>query len=243
MCIRDRIRALSRTLRYWSADERNTGLPAIAGYILANRVLWTCVAALLFAATFALFKTERTGTSKSRWARKTKTATQALHAAPRLSTPVTVPRVTPVFGAKTYWHQFAKQLRFDTLGVLKSVPFLVMLAFGMANFIPSALFNQNMYDTGIYPVTSQMLSALQNSFSFLLVFICLLYTSSCRRAPARPAPAFASATTPCPAGSTFMAVTNGARQLPAVPTHLTRWSSARARWARWRPLHKDWRAS
>lgn len=170
------IRALSRTLRYWSADERNTGLPAIAGYILANRVLWTCVAALLFAATFALFKTERTGTSKSRWARKTKTATQALHAAPRLSTPVTVPRVTPVFGAKTYWHQFAKQLRFDTLGVLKSVPFLVMLAFGMANFIPSALFNQNMYDTGIYPVTSQMLSALQNSFSFLLVFIVLFYS-------------------------------------------------------------------
>ena len=169
-------RALSRTLRYWSAEERNSGLPAIAGYILGNRVLWTGVAALLFAATFALFKTERTGTSKSRWARKKKMGTQVLHAAPRLSTPVIVPRVTPVFGAKTYWHQFSKQLRFDTLGVLKSVPFLVMLAFGMANFIPTALFNQNMYDTGIYPVTSQMLSALQNSFSFLLVFIVLFYS-------------------------------------------------------------------
>ena len=122
------------------------------------------------------FKTERTGTSKSRWSRKAKGATQAPQAAPRPSTAVAVPRVTPEFGARTYWHQFAKQLRFDTLGVLKSVPFLVMLAFGMANFIPSALFNQNMYDTGIYPVTSQMLSALQNSFSFLLVFIVLFYS-------------------------------------------------------------------
>src|SRR5690606_27650044 len=28
------IRALSRTIRYWSAEERNTGLPAIGGYIL-----------------------------------------------------------------------------------------------------------------------------------------------------------------------------------------------------------------
>ena len=155
------MRALSRTLRYWSAEERNSGLPAFAGYILANRALWTGVAALLFAATFALFKTERTGTGKSRWLRKTKVAAQAAHDAPRVPTVVMVPRVTPVFGAKTYWHQFSKQLRFDTLGVLKSVPFLVMLAFGMANFIPSALLNQNLYGTGIYPVTSQMLSALQ----------------------------------------------------------------------------------
>ena len=131
---------------------------------------------MLFAATFALFKTERTGTGKSRWLRKTKVAAQAAHDAPRVPTVVMVPRVTPVFGAKTYWHQFSKQLRFDTLGVLKSVPFLVMLAFGMANFIPSALFNQNMYDTGIYPVTSQMLSALQGSFSFLLIFIVLFYS-------------------------------------------------------------------
>ena len=169
------VRALSRTLRYWSAEERNTGLPAIAGYILANRALWTGVAVLLFAATFALFKTERTGTSKSRWSRKSKGASQAVQDGVRVTT-VHLPRVTPVFGARTYWHQFSKQLRFDTFGVLKSVPFLVMLAFGMANFIPSALFNQNFYDTGIYPVTSQMLSSLQGSFSFLLIFIVLFYS-------------------------------------------------------------------
>ena len=170
------LRALSRTLRYWSAEERNTGLPAIAGYILANRALWTGVALLLFTATFALFKTERTGTSKSRWSRKSKPAARAALDRSGTRTVVAVPRVTPVFGATTHWHQFSRQLRFDTLGVLKSVPFLVMLAFGMANFIPSALFNQNMYDTGIYPVTSQMLSSLQGSFSFLLIFIVLFYS-------------------------------------------------------------------
>ncbi|RZA35710.1 MAG: hypothetical protein EOP92_09105 [Lysobacteraceae bacterium] len=170
------VRALSRTLRYWSAEERNTGVPAIAGYILANRLLWTGVAAILFAATLALFKTERTGTSKNRWTRKAKAASPLPHDNGRAPATASVPRIMPVFGARTYWHQFLKQLRFETLGVLKSVPFLVMLAFGMANFIPSALFNQSMYDTGIYPVTSQMLSSLQGSFSFLLIFIVLFYS-------------------------------------------------------------------
>ena len=167
------VRSLSRTLRYWSAEERNTGLPAFAGYILANRILWTSVAALLFAATFALFKTERAGTAKSRRSRAR--AAQAMDAATPSSASATVPRVTPDFGADTYWRQFSRQLRFDTFGVFRSVPFLVMLAFGMANFIPSALLRQSMYDTGIYPVTSQMLSALQGSFSFLLIIIVLFY--------------------------------------------------------------------
>ena len=169
------VRSLSRTLRYWSAEERNTGLPAVAGYILANRILWTGVAALLFAATFALFKTERAGTAKGRRSRAG--AAHATDVATSSPTPlVAVSRVTPGFGAATYWHQFSRQLRFDTFGVLRSVPFLVMLAFGMANFIPTALLNQSLYETGIYPVTSQMLSALQGSFSFLLIFIVLFYS-------------------------------------------------------------------
>ena len=86
-----------------------------------------------------------------------------------------VPKIAPEFGAGSSWRQFLRQVRFDTFGVFRSVPFLVMLAFGMANFIPSALLRQSMYDTGIYPVTSQMLSALQGSFSFLLIIIVLFY--------------------------------------------------------------------
>ncbi|MEO6103453.1 MAG: ABC transporter permease subunit, partial [Pseudoxanthomonas sp.] len=172
------VRALSRTIRYWSSEERNIGLPAVAGYILANRALWTGVAALLFAATFALFKTERTGTAKGRWTRKAKAKaiSTVAHDSMRPHTTANVPRTTPVFSARTYRLQFWKQLRFDTSGVLRSVPFLVMLAFGMANFIPTALFNESYYGTGIYPLTSQMLSALRGSFSFLLIFIVLFYS-------------------------------------------------------------------
>ncbi|MDI1434798.1 ABC transporter permease/M1 family aminopeptidase [Polyangium sorediatum] len=168
-------RALERTIRYWSAEERNTGLPAIGGYLLANRVLWTAIAAALFAATFALFKTERSGTGRRRWGRKAKG--EALAAPERAARPAVaaVHRPEPVFTTSTVGRQFLRQLRFDTVGVFRSVPFLVMLAFGIANFIPSALLRHTMYETPIHPVTSQMLSALQGSYSFLLVIIVLFY--------------------------------------------------------------------
>ncbi|MDI1442621.1 M1 family aminopeptidase [Polyangium sp. 6x1] len=169
-------RALERTIRYWSAEERNTGLPAMKGYLLANRALWTAVAAALFAATFALFKTERSGTGRRRWGRKANQ--EALAVANHAARPVAVAAVqrpAPLFTTRTVWGQFLRQLRFDTVGVFRSVPFLVMLAFGMANFIPTALLRRTMYATPIYPVTSQMLSALQGSYSFLLVIIVLFY--------------------------------------------------------------------
>ena len=167
------VRALSRTIRYWSTDERNHGLPAFAGYLLANRALWLAISIGLMSATFALFKTDRSGTATRRWGRKAVLAA-ALELAPA-RTRIAVARVVPTITGRTAWQQFLKQVRFDTVGVFKSVPFLVMLAFGMVNFIPSALLRQSLYGTTSYPVTSQMVSALEGSFSFLLVIIVMFY--------------------------------------------------------------------
>ncbi|HRO27513.1 MAG TPA: M1 family aminopeptidase [Luteimonas sp.] len=167
------LRALSRTIRYWSAEERNTGLPAFAGYVLANRALWIAVGLALFAAAFALFRTERTGTGRGLFRRAAKAVPAPERAA---MAPAAAPiRAVPEFRPATARQQFLQQLRFDTRGVLRSVPFLVMLAFGLANFIPSAMFVQTMYGTDVHPMTSQMLDALRGNYSFLLVIIVMFY--------------------------------------------------------------------
>jgi ABC-type transport system involved in multi-copper enzyme maturation permease subunit len=168
------LRAFGRTVRYWSVEERNNGLPEIAGYILGNRALWIGMALLITGMAFGLFKTERTGTGKAWFKRKPSTAVTS---AVILQAPAGPPLVksTPVFTAATGLSQYLQQLRFDTLGVFKSIPFLVMLAFGMVNFIPSALLAQTLYETPIYPVTSQMLETLNSTYSFLLVIIALFY--------------------------------------------------------------------
>src|SRR5690606_21054239 len=168
------IRAFARTVRYWSAEERNTGLPAVAGYPLANRALWIAMGLGLFVAAFALFRTERTGTARGLFRRKARqqATTEGPQPVPHVLSPV---RVAPAFGPGTALRQFLHQVRFDTAGVLRSVPFLVMLAFGLANFVPMALSIQSMYGTEVYPVTSRMLDALRGSFSFLLVIIVMFY--------------------------------------------------------------------
>ncbi len=166
------LRAFGRTIRYWAAEQRNTDLPAIAGYLLANRALWMGVSLALFTACFALFKTERSGTGRG-WRRMKASQIAAVASATPRAKPL--PKSVPTFGAATGFAQFLRQLRFDTLGVLAGIPFIVMLLFAMANFIPSAIFAETLYNTPIHPVASQMLQALQQSYSFVLIIIVLFY--------------------------------------------------------------------
>jgi ABC-type transport system involved in multi-copper enzyme maturation permease subunit len=169
------IRALSRTTRYWSSEERNSGVPSIAGYLIANRALWTAISLGLLAATFASFRTDRTGTGKRWFGRKAKAPAPVETALAPALRPLSVPRVAPRVGAGVTARQFVRLVRFDTAGVFRGVPFLVLLAFGLVNFIPSALMAQSLYGTPIHPVTSQMVAALEGSYSFLLPIIVMFY--------------------------------------------------------------------
>ena len=58
------ITALGRMTRYYTTADANTALPAIGGYLLANRALWGAVTLVLLAATVLLFKPQRAGTGR-----------------------------------------------------------------------------------------------------------------------------------------------------------------------------------
>ena len=123
------IRAFGRTIRYWSAAERNSQLPALSGYLLGNRVLWLAVTAVLAGAVLALFRTGRAGSGRGwRKQRRAHVPMMALPAKP-------LPRMMPASGGVTSFTQLWKQLRFDVAGVMKGIPLIVMLLFGLANFI------------------------------------------------------------------------------------------------------------
>jgi ABC-2 type transport system permease protein len=165
------VRAFGRATRYFTAAESNTMLPPVAGYLLANRALWLTVALAFMAATLVLFKPQRAGTGR-RWFGKGKVAADATVA---VAPPATLLRVAPRFAAGTAWVQGWHILRFDAAAVFKSVPFLVMLLFGMANFIGAASQSSRMFGTTVYPVTYLLLETLQGSFSFLLLIVLTFY--------------------------------------------------------------------
>ncbi|MGY0798982.1 ABC transporter permease/M1 family aminopeptidase [Lysobacter sp. A286] len=164
--------ALDRMVRYWSADQRNNQLPELAGYLLANRALWMAVSIALVTAMLALFKPQRAGTGRAWFKRRKKAAATSVSVRPVLMVP---PRMIPASGAALAWSQLLRQLRFDTIGVFRSVPFLVMLLFAVANFLAIAGMAQSTYGTSIYPVTSQMLDTLKGGYGFMLVFIVMFY--------------------------------------------------------------------
>jgi ABC-type transport system involved in multi-copper enzyme maturation permease subunit len=164
------IRALARATRYFSTAESNAGLPAIAGYMLANRLVWAAVAMALFSLTMVLFKPQRAGTGKRLFG-KAKVLAPAMPAPPQVALPRIEPRFTGATRAIQCWHIFA----FDAAAVFRSVPFLVMLLFGVLNIVGSGSQMGKMFGTNVYPMTHLMVELLNSSFTFLLLIIVTFY--------------------------------------------------------------------
>lgn len=164
------MRALSRATRYFSTAESNAGLPGIAGYMLANRLLWGAVALALFGLTLALFKPQRAGTGKRLFG-KAKAQPPAA-AAPAL---LRLPRIEPRFGTATRWIQCWHILAFDAAAVFRSVPFLVMLLFSVLNLVGAASQMGEIFGTSVYPMSHLMVELLNGSFTATLIIIVTFY--------------------------------------------------------------------
>ncbi|MBV1776213.1 hypothetical protein KSF73_10870 [Burkholderiaceae bacterium DAT-1] len=160
------VRAFARMTRYYTVAEANTTLPALTSFLLYNRVLWMGVSLALFAATVVLFKPQRAGTGKKLFG---KARTESV--VPEATRTTVIPRITPHTGAFTSFAQCMQILRFDTLSILKSAPFVVMLILAVANFVTSAALSGRVFGTTVYATTSVMLQYLSGSYSFMLVII------------------------------------------------------------------------
>lgn len=165
--------AMDLATRYWSAEERNTRLPELAGTLLANRAIWTAAALLLLGAAFAGFRTDRAGTARRWWRRRgaVKKAAVQTGVQTALERPVVASR-TDAAARFAQWRQLAG---FDTRGVLGGVAFLVMLAFGLMNLGGSLTFANELFGTKVYPVTRLMTQAMDDSYTFLLIIIIAFY--------------------------------------------------------------------
>ncbi len=175
------IGSLLLATKYWTIVERNTSLPEIGGVLLWNRLLWTGVGLAVLGFCYATFNPARSRKARKKKRRKgdEEAAVTARPAAagpamarPAAARPVIAPRS---FSAATVWRQYLRQTRFEIISVFKSVPFIVILAFGVFNVIGGASFVNQFYGVKVYPVTHLMLRAIQGSYLFLLVIIITFY--------------------------------------------------------------------
>lgn len=167
------VRALAEMSKYFTSEESNNVVPGFSGILLFNRVLWSCISLGLFAATVYLFKPQRLGTGSAwfgaRWLAKARKEDAVI-------APKVLPRFTPRFNLVDAWAQCWSELRFDTKGVLKSIPFLVMLLLALANFVANYMIGGARLDSMPYPLTRLMLEELAGAINFVLGIVLLFYS-------------------------------------------------------------------
>jgi ABC-2 type transport system permease protein len=165
--------ALGLATRYWTVVEKNTALPQLgAGNLLLNRAIWLAAGLAVLAVGYRLFDPARplTGRRRTRLVESEGPAAEAGSARPLA---VAADRR---FSAGVQIRQFLQQARLEMVSVVKSVPFLVMLAFGMTNVLASASLSNEIYGSPVLPVTHLMLELLGSAFLFLLVIIVIFYS-------------------------------------------------------------------
>ena len=161
------IGAMRQATKYWTAAEQNSQVPAVAGLILYNRLLWLGIAAGLFALAYAIFRFEARGSSVSS-ARRDKTA----RADPA---PAMRALAAPDSGRATRWRQLLALTRFDMRFVFKSPAFFVLLAIGMFNAFGAINGVVNFQNTAYFPVTRAMVVALEGAFNIIPIIIAIYY--------------------------------------------------------------------
>jgi aminopeptidase N len=164
--------ALTLATKYWTATERNTQLPQLAGPLLHNRMLWLGVSFGLVALAYTLFRFEARGARIERAARRSGRADTPPPARPSLTDARSGAGTAP---ATSGWRQLLALTRFDLAFVFRSPAFFVLLAIGVLNSLGGLVFATSAYGSEIFPVTRVMITTLQGSFTIIPLIIAIFY--------------------------------------------------------------------
>jgi len=167
--------AFGAATHYWTPSERNTLVPAIAGDILWNKLIWMSVAVAILALGYRLFNFQSAETSgRSRKAAKLAQAATPDKAAP--AAPIGgLPR--PVFNGATLWGQLWARTRLDAVQVFGSPAYFVLLGLAALLSVVNLWLATDVsaYDGRVYPVTRVMMQALSGAFNFFAMVIAVYY--------------------------------------------------------------------
>lgn len=153
--------------KYWTTDQRNNWVVPLTGWLLANRVIWLSISALIFG--FAAWRFRFETPSK-------KTAKFKIEDATRLAAILEKwGSGWPRSESKPQWlAQFLSSIRMESAQVLKSPAFIVIISFGLINAIFAIIFSATEgYGLSSFPVTYKMIDLVRGS---LLIFMIAILT-------------------------------------------------------------------
>ncbi|MCP4546466.1 MAG: ABC transporter permease subunit [bacterium] len=161
------ISAFDLCSRYWTIAERNTMLPPLIGPLLLNRVIWISLSLGLLGLTLWRFRLELGGARGADAPESTDAYSPATNMA--------YPAAAQHFSTRARWRQWSLLVRDETVNILRSVPFLILLLFGVFNLLGNL--TSDFGGTGSYPVTGNMLRSISGGYDLFLLIIIVLYSA------------------------------------------------------------------
>jgi len=157
------------TTRYWTVFEKNTRVLPLADAFLMNRIVWVAIAIVILAFAFWRFDF----TTGARGGKAKKLTDDEINPMQRIS--LTLPKVAQQFGGASAWRQYIASAKLETMAVVKSIPFFIILLLGVLNFWGGSTGLGRSFGTPIYPVTSAMVQVIEENFAFFAVIIAAFY--------------------------------------------------------------------
>jgi len=164
------LRTLEALTRYWTVAEKNTAVLSFTGPLLTNRLVWLGIAAALMALTHGLFSFTTAAVPAQ------KRRPRPAPAAPAAAGPL--PRVQLRHDRAAALVQLGQQVRLELGGMLKGVPFWVLLGLGVLNLFSQTITAATREGGHFYPVTYTMLDLINGTYSMFALAVIVYYAGA-----------------------------------------------------------------
>jgi hypothetical protein len=160
--------------KYWTVAERNSSFLTLSGDLALNRVVWMGAAALF--AALGLVRFRFTVEETRRWLRRMVEVEQDPDIEAHLQIHEALPAAGLSFSPGTHLRQMLSQARVDLFGILKSVPFVIILFLGVLNVGTSLWQANEFYGLNAYPVTYRLIDLMRSTMYLFTLILLTLYT-------------------------------------------------------------------
>lgn len=171
--------AMSSTVRYWTAYEKNHLLIPFSGLLLANRLVWMGVAALIWAFCYWRFRFGHFVSDKKRKQAavpQSATANIPQPAEIRETARLSIPRASLDFSFRQLLRQFAMLTKLEFSSIVRNIYFLVIVLVGILFLLLTSTQLGKLFDTPTLPVTYQVTDLFSATFGLFMLIIIIFYS-------------------------------------------------------------------
>lgn len=166
--------AVQEITRYWTTAELNTRLVPLTGNLLFNRLFVIALGLVMLGVTVWRFSMAERAPSKRKLRRLAKQQAAEKNAA-AIPPKYLSGELEIRHDAKASWVQFISRTRMEIMQVLKSPGLAVILLLAMFNTLGELLTARTMYGAPSYPLTANVISTVDMSFTLFLMMIAIFY--------------------------------------------------------------------